>query len=244
MFKFLIVSLAVALTTSAVALAVLLAVTSPSPVLATDSADSPPSSTAQELPDSDSVIGPTGSNSAYSLWPATPGAEGAVRSRSITFLSNGRQVRLTENQAGRHLLVTEKSGQVTFDGPINTPEQRAAVPADILQMKIISRHPAALHPTPADQPPAAAGPVAPTSMRSTSFHDGQHHITLKIRDESRHLLARDNERNVLFNGPIDTPEQRAAVPEDILRKVQSMKTYIQHLPPNVSPKKSGATPAQ
>jgi hypothetical protein len=39
----------------------------------------------------------------------------------------------------------------------------------------------------------------------------------------RQLLARDAKGNVIFDGPIDTPEQRKGLPEDVRRKVEAVE---------------------
>lgn len=41
-------------------------------------------------------------------------------------------LKVTDDATGRHIHATDRSGRVMFDGPANTPRQRATVPADIL----------------------------------------------------------------------------------------------------------------
>ncbi len=64
----------------------------------------------------------------------------------------------------------------------------------------------------------------------------------------KHLTAKDRNGKILFDGPIDTEEQRAAMPEDIREKLEKLEkqTKIQiHISPAEkpkadSPKKSGS----
>ena len=43
---------------------------------------------------------------------------------------------------------------------------------------------------------------------SMNMSDDQHTLVLNVHDGKKHLLATDKEGNIVFNGPIDTEEQR------------------------------------
>jgi hypothetical protein len=64
------------------------------------------------------------------------------------------------------------------------------------------------------------GAVAVVSA-SSSF-DGEHHLTLTNTDGHKRLLAKDKDGKVIFDGPVDTPEQLKAVPEQIRAKAETM----------------------
>ncbi|MEO1236016.1 MAG: PDZ domain-containing protein [Planctomycetota bacterium] len=49
--------------------------------------------------------------------------------------------------------------------------------------------------------------------------DGEHRLRITTNADGRHLHATDAAGGVLFDGPIDTPEQLDAVPDEVRRKV-------------------------
>jgi hypothetical protein len=56
-----------------------------------------------------------------------------------------------------------------------------------------------------------------------SMSDDEHSMTLRIKDGHKHLTALDREGNIVFNGPVDTDEQRAALPETIKSKFEKLE---------------------
>jgi hypothetical protein len=50
---------------------------------------------------------------------------------TFTLSENGRTLTLTQKGAGKRLSVTDDDGKSVFDGPVNTDEDRAKVPADL-----------------------------------------------------------------------------------------------------------------
>jgi len=61
---------------------------------------------------------------------------------------------------------------------------------------------------------------------SMTMADGEHTLTIDQRDGKRHLVAKDANGNVLFDGPISTDAERAKVPEDILKKLNRMAPHV------------------
>jgi hypothetical protein len=63
-----------------------------------------------------------------------PGAGGSwyqKGSENVRVWTDGSvRLNITENKSGKHLLVTDKDGKPLFSGPIDTPEQRQAVPKE------------------------------------------------------------------------------------------------------------------
>jgi len=68
-----------------------------------------------------------------------------------------------------------------------------------------------------DNPPAGQN-------MSMNVSDDQHTLVLNIHDGKKHLLATDKEGNIVFNGPIDTEEQRKAMPEEIAKKLEKLES--------------------
>jgi hypothetical protein len=62
-------------------------------------------------------------------------------------------------------------------------------------------------------------PVGP----SLSYDDGVHKLSLSITNGSRSLKATDAKGNILFQGPIDTPQQRQKIPAEIQAKLQRLE---------------------
>ncbi|MBI1375670.1 MAG: PDZ domain-containing protein [Phycisphaera sp.] len=61
-----------------------------------------------------------------------------------------------------------------------------------------------------------------TSM-SMSYSDGEHTLKVTGDKDSRKLVATDKNGKVLFDGPIDLPEQRAKIPADIRAKLDRLE---------------------
>jgi len=68
-----------------------------------------------------------------------------------------------------------------------------------------------------------APPGAASVSVSASMADGEHTLTLTITDGKKHLGAKDKDGKVLFEGPIQTPEEREKVPPEIRKKLEKME---------------------
>jgi hypothetical protein len=63
-----------------------------------------------------------------------------------------------------------------------------------------------------------------TATASTSsFSDGEHSLTVTGNGREKHLIAKDRDGNILYNGGVNTEAQRKAVPPEILKKFQTME---------------------
>lgn len=58
----------------------------------------------------------------------------------------------------------------------------------------------------------------------TVLVDGKMTITVSSKGGKQHLVARDEDGKVYFNGPINTPEERKALPADIAKKLEDMES--------------------
>ena len=67
---------------------------------------------------------------------------------------------------------------------------------------------------------------AATSSAMASMSDDQHSITYKLDDKGKHLTAKDKEGKVLFDGPINTDEERAKVPAEIKAKLDKLENSV------------------
>jgi hypothetical protein len=58
---------------------------------------------------------------------------------------------------------------------------------------------------------------------TSSFSDGEHSLTVTGNGREKHLVAKDRNGNILYNGGVNTEAQRKAVPPEILKKFQTME---------------------
>jgi hypothetical protein len=65
--------------------------------------------------------------------------------------------------------------------------------------------------------------TAQASQRVGSFSDGEHTLTLKVTPQGRRLKVVGRDGEALFDGPIDTPEQRQGVPEAVRPKLERLE---------------------
>lgn len=81
------------------------------------------------------------------------------------------------------------------------------------------------------------------SATSVTMSDADGSATLKTRNGKSEVIVKDKQGEVIFEGPYDTPQDKAALPDDIRKRVESLnlgKTAI-HL--NVNPKEVMPPPA-
>ena len=71
----------------------------------------------------------------------------------------------------------------------------------------------------------ATGSTVATAF-SMTMADGEHTLTVEQRDGKRHLVAKDADGNVLFDGPIGTDAERARVPEAVRNKLDRMAPHV------------------
>lgn len=73
------------------------------------------------------------------------------------------------------------------------------------------------------RPAPRSAPAAELAGFSARYEDAEHVLLLSTDPQGKHLLARDKQGNVLFDGQLDTPQQRAAVPDDLLSKLEQLE---------------------
>ena len=88
--------------------------------------------------------------------------------------------------------------------------------------------PPEFHPSaePADIPREVrpSGPVtSSTASAKVLMKDDSGEMEITSTDGRRHLLAKNAKGETIFDGPIDTPEQLKALPEDIRKKVETVE---------------------
>ena len=75
----------------------------------------------------------------------------------------------------------------------------------------------------------------PPSVQSFSFSSKQKHIVIEddngtieftVKDGRKHLQAKDKEGNSIFDGPVDTVQQRKKLPKNIREKLQKIDSSV------------------
>ncbi len=134
-------------------------------------------------------------------------------------------INLTRTETGTRLSCTDPSGKTVFEGPINTPEQRAQVPAEWLRK--------------ADQLGAGlkVTPSAPIRRRVILPEGGSQSVSMQSSDEqgtavmtvsngNKVLVCTDPQGRVVFNGPVNTPEERSRIPAEWLTKADKLSNPL------------------
>ena len=60
--------------------------------------------------------------------------------------------------------------------------------------------------------------------RKVVMKDGEGVLTLLNTDGKRHLIAKDKEGNEIFNGPIDSPEEKMSLPPELRDRVEELES--------------------
>lgn len=102
-----------------------------------------------------------------------------------------------------------------------------------------------------DVPPAPGAPRAPRVMifrprANIVFSDESGSLELRVDDGKHVLTAKNPGGAVVFTGPVDTPDQRAAMPEDLrarLEKLETMEVFEFDPPAAPAPAATPAPPA-
>ena len=120
---------------------------------------------------------------------------------SQDFSDEEHNLLLVTGPAGRRLVAHDKLGHTLFDGPVETDADRLAVPPDVLR-KLEAFEKA-------------------NRAEVSLIEDG---VTLTIVAERGHqrVTARDAGGKTLFDGPIDTEEERAKMPDKVRAKVERL----------------------
>ena len=108
---------------------------------------------------------------------------------------------------------------------------------ELLEKHGLTRVPQVLDPTNPDSieldlnNPIHGSQTAPPNVQSFSFSSQQNHIIIAddegtieftVKDGNKHLKATDAEGNTVFDGPVDTDQQRKKLPKNIREKLQKI----------------------
>jgi len=154
------------------------------------------------------------------------GGAGAFAGYASSFSDNEHDLALTVRNGAKYLVAKDKAGKVVFEGPVQTDEQRKGVPPEILK-KLAKM-----------EETTKAG-----AKGELNVNDGVLNLTVSTDGGNRRLLAKDvKSGKVLFDGPINTPQELNAVPKDIREKLKAMNPIIIPNPAPTTAPESGRSP--
>lgn len=152
-----------------------------------------------------------------------------------TLQDNEHVVTVISNADGTTISAKTVDNQPVFDGPYNTDDDKKKVPDEVKAKvekllngnhikinKLGPGHHLELKPAPeAEAPPANANASAKSTLTRT---DGQHSLTLNIENGQKTLVVKDLAAGkVIFDGPINTADERAKLPEGIAEKLKKLE---------------------
>jgi hypothetical protein len=67
------------------------------------------------------------------------------------------------------------------------------------------------------------------------FEDGTGRLEVSRKDGKKFLTARNDKNEVVFSGPVDTPEQRKAMPKEVRERLEKMESTDVRIPAPPAP---------
>ena len=130
---------------------------------------------------------------------------GQPAGKSYTWSDDEHNLTVTTRERGKFLTVDNRNGQILWQGFIRTDEDRKAVPPEYLPK---------LEKLEAKAREESRGTVS-------LIEDGMT-VTLTTEGGKQTVVAKNAEGNVLFDGPVDTEDQRAKMPEKVRTKLEKL----------------------
>jgi len=172
------------------------------------------------------------------------GARRASAVSTSSFSDGEHSLTVTANGREKRLIAKDRDGKVLFDGPVTTEEQRKQVPPEILKkfqameqsMRVEIRGDGVSRAVAIMGGGGGAffggGPILniggrgqPTG-RSHTWSDDEHSLTVTTRERGKFLSVDNRERAILWQGFIQTEEQRKAVPPEFLPKLEKLEAKV------------------
>ena len=159
--------------------------------------------------------------------------QGATTLSKRSWSDGEHTLHLTARGERKTLLVQDSDGGLVFSGPVDTQEQRKALPVEVrtklermearraVPMRVrVGDHPV----VPAWQLPVKQEPVrrALGAKIAITMTEGGVTLTLTADDERHHLVAKDKTGEVLFDGPVETSEQRKKMPDAVRDRLERL----------------------
>jgi hypothetical protein len=172
------------------------------------------------------------------------GARRAAASSTSSFSDGEHSLTVTTNGREKHLVAKDRDGKVLFDGPVATEQQRKQAPPEILKkfqtmeqsMRVevrgdgIAQAVAVMNAGGGraflgGAPFMGRGFGQPTG-RSHTWSDNEHNLTVTTRERGKFLSIDNRNGAILWQGFIETDEQRKAVPPEYLPKLEKLEAKV------------------
>jgi len=172
------------------------------------------------------------------------GARRASAVSTSSFSDGEHSLTVTANGREKRLIAKDRDGKVLFDGLVTTEEQRKQVPPEILKkfqtmeqsMRVEIRGDGMARAVAIMGGGGGAfiggGPIlniggrGQPSGRSHTWSDDEHNLTVTTRERGKFLSIDNRERAILWQGFIQTEEQRKAVPPEFLPKLEKLEAKV------------------
>jgi hypothetical protein len=152
--------------------------------------------------------------------PSTPAAKAGLQRFDVVHLLN-EQV-LVNNPQFRVLLRTFKAGD-TIELAILRDGRPMSVKVKLGEAEIPVVEPPVMDVQWVLSPAHRLDSIPGSSGFQAKYEDRQHVLTLRTDEKGKHLLAKNREGAVLFDGTINTTEDRKKLPEDLRAKVERLE---------------------
>ena len=172
------------------------------------------------------------------------GARRAATASTASFSDGEHSLTVTTNGREKHLVAKDRDGKVLFDGSVTTEQQRKQVPPEILKkfqtmeqsMRVEVRGDGVAQAMAVMGGGGAfrgGGPLLGTgrgfgqpSGRSHTWSDNEHNLSVTTRDRGKFLTVDNKNGQILWQGFIQTDEQRKAMPPEYLPKLEKLEAKV------------------
>lgn len=123
------------------------------------------------------------------------------------------------DNGGKSLTVTDaQTGRMVFSGPVNTKEELAKAPQDVLPLLPKLQMDCKL----LEPPPK----FVPTQI---VYSDAKYDMTLRMDNGQKFLTVKDKAGATIYNGSVESPQQVQTLAPEIQAKLKIMKKSLQYI---------------
>ncbi len=135
----------------------------------------------------------------------------------------GEEVKLAIIREGKPTTLTAKLAEHDLEPWVEAGENE---PTALFRRAIPSSRVRPINP--GERPPALGwkNPAVPNGASTTTWLENDHSYSLVTTDGHRTFVAKDKEGKVLFDGPVDTEEQREKLPPELKEKLQHLIDHM------------------
>jgi serine protease Do len=132
---------------------------------------------------------------------------------TLTFLREGKEQKAPVELVEAERTVNPAAGAIWMQPVLPQDFTRGGLSTPMMEMRQRMRQINSLPPAPG---------IASVSVATAVISDGHYTLTLTQGSDGKHLLAKDKDGKVVFDGPINTEEELKAVPEPIRERAKNL----------------------